>query len=50
LISSRPIQRRRPRTSAGRARRASHFYHVLKYGFLVKMSLSASLHSLAYMA
>jgi hypothetical protein len=30
LISSRPIQRRRPRTSAGRARRASHFYHVLK--------------------
>ena len=28
LISSRPIQRRQPRTSAGRARRASYFYHV----------------------
>ena len=27
-MSSRLIQRRLPRTSAGRARRASHFYHV----------------------
>ena len=28
LISSRPIQRRRPRTGARRARRATYFYHV----------------------